>query len=286
MYDFRYCKLCSSADAAPYYRLKRSTLYRCPVCDFHYIDHLDQHLPETKATQDSGLTDRDRSFIASRLGENARKQSNRLAFLRQHLDPMQCRLLDIGAGAGLFLWMATDAGAIPSGIEPNPLLRAFAAEAYRIELTPETLDDPLWQMNFSEHFTAATLWDVIEHVDFPVELLEKTYHVLAPGGMLLLDTPSRDSLYYNLATLVTRLAGESAPLGLNAFYAPIRYGHKQIFRPAQLITTLQRIGFEVVTLQGGYVCGGWRGAVTSCLQPRDKIVLACRKPKPPTATSQ
>lgn len=46
-YDFRRCKLCGTYTASPKYRLKKTTVYACAACGFHFIDHLDTLTPES-----------------------------------------------------------------------------------------------------------------------------------------------------------------------------------------------------------------------------------------------
>jgi hypothetical protein len=41
MYDFSRYKLCATNAASPKYRLKKTTVYACAACGFHFIDHLD-----------------------------------------------------------------------------------------------------------------------------------------------------------------------------------------------------------------------------------------------------
>lgn len=283
MYDFTHCKLCAQPVAVPTYRLKKAMLYRCPACDFHYIDHLD----DLTAPDTAELDERACRLIESKLPDNARLHRARLAFVQKHVPPAGSHCLDIGAGVGLYLSLLAAAGATVRGSEPGSVNRAFARQKFSLDLEAPTIDQPFWQEGFLDTFDQATLWDVIEHVNFPRETLASAFTVLKPGGWLFLDTPSRDSFYYRISEFVCRSSKGTNPLFLSTLYSSARYGHKQIFRPRQLKQLLEQIGFEVVTLRGFHDLnlpfgGGLNTILNVCaglLRPKDKIVIACRKPK-------
>src|SRR5512133_2686861 len=122
MHDFTRCKLCAQPSAVPAYRLKSVVLYRCPACDFHYIDHLDDL---DKPVQAAVLDERTYRLIEAKLADNARLHRARLGFVKKHttLEGAQC--LDIGAGVGFYPHLLADTGASVRGIEPGSLNRDF-----------------------------------------------------------------------------------------------------------------------------------------------------------------
>jgi hypothetical protein len=110
-----------------------------------------------------------------------------------------------------------------------------------------------------------TLWDVLEHVNFPSETLQNAYNVTKPGGWLFLDTPRRDALYYRLSEWSYRLSGGMNPLFLESLYSPLPYRHKQIFTLRQLVQLVRAIGYSVISLHN------------NALQPQNKMVLVCQR---------
>jgi 2-polyprenyl-3-methyl-5-hydroxy-6-metoxy-1,4-benzoquinol methylase len=56
-------------------------------------------------------------------------------------------------------------------------------------------------------FAVVTLWGVLEHVRHPDVLLRAAASLLAPGGHVLLETPSPLGAFQRLASLVLRLSG-------------------------------------------------------------------------------
>ena len=119
-----------------------------------------------------------------------------------------------------------------------------------------------------------TLWDVIEHVNFPVETMEAVQRILRPGGMLFIDTPSREAASYRLSERLYRLTGGKISLYLNSFYSAAPFGHKQIFRPTQLAQLARKAGFDVVSMKYGYED---RVGLSTFVRPRNRLVLVCRR---------
>jgi len=265
-YDFRRCKLCGEMAAAPRYHLKNTDLLVCANCDFHFIAHLDT-LPTAASDQEGRTLDVTAwNFIEGKLKQNRRQLTKRLAVVIEQLPLNGKAALDIGAGVGLFSHMLKDVGAVAEGIEPQRIFREFAQEKFGLTLRAETIDAPFWQEGFVEHFDLVTLWDTLEHLNFPVETLRDAARVLKPGGLLFLDTPSRDSFYYKISEWSYRLSKGTNPLFLSSLYSPKPFRHKQIFTVRQLIDLVEKLNFEVVAKNR-----------SGLFDPGNKIVLVAKK---------
>ena len=262
MYDFSRCKLCGGKVAAPKYKLKQMLLYACSNCDFHYIDALDDFPDEQP--EESLLTGKGRNFIESKLPQNAIQLDKNLQFVKAHVALSGMHCLDIGSGAGLFLSLLKEAGAVPHGIEPQKVFREFAMKKFHLSVRRELIDDFCWQNEYSGFFDVVTLWDTLEHVNFPAETLRAAWRAMKPGGYLFLDTPSRDSFFYRASVWSYRFSQGRNPLLLNTIYSPRPYGHKQIFTMAQLWTLLESSGLSVVGRSAFH-------------RSRNKLVVVCRK---------
>jgi 2-polyprenyl-6-hydroxyphenyl methylase/3-demethylubiquinone-9 3-methyltransferase len=94
-----------------------------------------------------------------------------------------------------------------------------------------------------------TLWDVIEHVNYPYETLNSAANVLKAGGYLLIDTPCRDSFYHRVGEITYKLTGGKYPTFLNAMYSSHLFGHKQIFSTTEMRKLFEAIGMEIVELK-------------------------------------
>ncbi len=269
VYDFRHCKLCATDSASPKYLLKKMNVYVCPVCDFHYISHLDTLVPVVPDDDLQPLDQKSLNYIESRLPANEKQHRKNLLLVKGQLSLPGTQCLDIGAGAGLFPHLLAESGASVHGIEPQAIFRAFARQKFGIALRGETLDSNYWQQQFVSFFDMVTLWDVFEHVNFPVELLQHAYNVITPGGLLFLDTPRRDALFYRISEWSYRLSDGANPLFLESLYSPLPFRHKHLFTLRQLLQLVERIGFTVVSINA------------SLFRMQNKMVLVCRKPLSP-----
>jgi 2-polyprenyl-6-hydroxyphenyl methylase/3-demethylubiquinone-9 3-methyltransferase len=266
VYDFSRCKLCENKAAVPTYKLKNTTIYVCAACDFHFINYLDTltydcHHDETRALDQASCT-----YIESKLFESEKKLQKNLLLVKQYRPLSKAHCLDIGVGAGLFINLLLKSGAVVHGIEPQKIFREFAQKKFGITIHRETIDDHYWQQGFAGYFNIITLWDVLEHVNFPAETLKNAYNVTEAGGWLFLDTPRRDSFFYKLGELSYKLSGGSNPFIFESIYSSQPYRHKQLFTLQQLIQLVEKIGFSVVHLN------------TSLFKPQNKMILVCRKP--------
>lgn len=241
---FSLCKLCNKKGSIPTYRLNKSSIYRCPHCDFHFLNHLDGGGGE----EGTNLSTAGRRYIESRLDEGKHLHPLRLQLVEQHCSLAGAMTLDIGAGVGQFILLSQQQGASALGIEPSALRRAYAHETYDLELSPHLTEDAYWQSSYLRSFDLITLWDVIEHVDDPRSTLAAAVALLKPEGLLCLDTPDREVFSYRLSQLAARATGGLFPLFFNHFYSTTRYGHKQIFTRQQITELLQNFGLVPATI--------------------------------------
>jgi 2-polyprenyl-6-hydroxyphenyl methylase/3-demethylubiquinone-9 3-methyltransferase len=264
-YDFSRCKLCARYAARPKYQLKKTAVYACAACGFHFINHLDSLPSGHPGAAAHPLDRKTRDYIEGRLPASERQLRKNLLLVKRHISLSGAHCLDIGAGAGLFAHLLAEAGAVVQGIEPQAIFREFARQKYGLALNGETIDARHWQQGFGGFFDVVTLWDVFEHVNFPAETLQDAYQVMKPGGWLFLDTPRRDALYYRISEWSYRLSGGANSRLLGSLYSPLPFRHKQMFTLRQLLALAERIGFSVA------------GVHSSLFQPHSRMVLVCRK---------
>jgi SAM-dependent methyltransferase len=93
------------------------------------------------------------------------------------------RILDVGCARGDFLEFASVRGYRVTGVDLNPDL---ADQARRRGFEVHTGD--LRELTLPDAPDAITMWDVIEHVDDPVEVLAACAAVVRPGGWVLFHT--------------------------------------------------------------------------------------------------
>lgn len=140
----------------------------------------------------------------------------------------QGRLLDVGCGSGGFLdrmhhrgWSVVGLDTAPGAVDHvrNTLgLPAFAGSLPQPVIPPESFD-------------VVTMWQCLEHVHRPLEMLREAYQVLVPGGWLYVTVP-------NFASGAARWFGADW-FGLDL---PRHLVH---FDPDTLREMLERAGFDV-----------------------------------------
>jgi 2-polyprenyl-3-methyl-5-hydroxy-6-metoxy-1,4-benzoquinol methylase len=152
------------------------------------------------------------------------------------------QILDVGCAGGAFVKAAVDAGFSAIGIEPSSWMCEYGRTEYGLDLRQGILED----FTFADQsFDIITLWDVLEHVYTPVEVLRECHRLLKPGGLLIVNYP-------DYASLARKVLGWKWPFFLSC--------HLFYFTPSSITKLLTKCGLEVVevrtffqTLEFGYV---------------------------------
>lgn len=143
------------------------------------------------------------------------------------------RLLDVGCGTGVFL---AEAKKNPhwevSGVEPNLMAADYARNELEIPIFPERFSDaPLPESCYD----VITMWNVLEHLDHPVQDLRRAVEILRPGGMLVICIPNLESIGAKI--FGPAWAGWDLPR------------HLYLFPQHQLKTVLENIGLIEIDRQ-------------------------------------
>jgi protein O-GlcNAc transferase len=127
------------------------------------------------------------------------------------------RWLDVGAGSGMLLALAAECGYEIAALE----LRDDVADALgrlgirvRQEQVQDLAKGPAGQ------FDIISLCDVLEHVAFPLPVLDAVTHALSINGVLAISCPNRDSLVWR------QLDAED----VNPYWLEIEHFHNFSFR--------------------------------------------------------
>jgi 2-polyprenyl-6-hydroxyphenyl methylase/3-demethylubiquinone-9 3-methyltransferase len=230
------------------YKLRNANVY-VSQGGYHFTDYLDPVAEISPEIDISQLTDQESSYIETQLQANTQRFKHQVEVLKKHLSIKNAKVLDIGCGGGLFLSLLKKEGAKVTGIELSDSRAQYAATQHGLEVHKHPIESDFWQKSFEDSFDAVTLWDVIEHVNYPLQTLQCAVNVLKRGGLLLIDTPCRDSFYHQVGEITYRLSGGRFPTFLNAMYSSHLFGHKQIFSAAEMKDIFRSSGLEVVELQ-------------------------------------
>jgi 2-polyprenyl-6-hydroxyphenyl methylase/3-demethylubiquinone-9 3-methyltransferase len=227
--NFDTCKLCGTTGCLPKYTLRDFCVPSCPSCDFHTINYLD--VSQTDPRQPDANAVR---YIRTQLEHN-HQRSKEQADLCESTLGNNLKVLDIGCGGGAFMEIMKKRGHRTVGIELNPARRNYCQS-----IGLDVLGSPIESWSETpDQFDLITLWDVIEHVNYPRTTIEATFHHLEKGGALILDTPSRDALFYRAGELTYQISGRLFPTFLATMYSAKPFAHKQIFSDEQIEHLLQ-----------------------------------------------
>jgi 2-polyprenyl-3-methyl-5-hydroxy-6-metoxy-1,4-benzoquinol methylase len=148
------------------------------------------------------------------------------------------RLLDVGCSTGALMMSAQRCGIEAEGVEPAKRA-ALAAQAAGLRVYPGTLA----AAGFSaESFQAATLFEVIEHLREPGEVLREIWRILEPHGVLIVGTGNAAS--WTVALMKGRW---------DYFQVSRHGGHISFFTPHSLELLAARCGFRIERLETRHV---------------------------------
>jgi len=142
------------------------------------------------------------------------------------------RLLDIGCGNGTtYLTRMRTMGWDTYGVELNDRACKYAIAAGH-NIFCGQLSDAAWP---NDYFDAISLWDTLEHIHNPRQVLTECRRILKPDGILALSVPNFGSIY-------ARILKDKWFM----FTAPLHYYH---YTFGTLSKLLGRCGFRVSMLE-------------------------------------
>ncbi len=116
--------------------------------------------------------------------------NTRLAKIEKYIKSGR-KLLDIGAGVGIFAGTAENRGWDVTGLELTEEDCLYAKKNYNIDLIQENF----YNVDWDRQFDVITLFEVIEHLREPDKALFRINKMLKDDGLFVLATPILDSLY-------------------------------------------------------------------------------------------
>ncbi|MDP1713557.1 MAG: class I SAM-dependent methyltransferase [Anaerolineales bacterium] len=240
-------ELKKSTGGSPKYRLSNADVFVSPG-GYHFIDYLDSVEEISPQIDGSGLTDEEVAYIEKSLQSNPERFENQVNAVKKHMPVKNKAVLDIGCGGGLFLSKLQQEGAVTTGIELSDTRAHYAKTNHGLEIFKRPIEADPWKEHHGS-FDVVTLWDVLEHVNFPFSTLQSAANMLKSGGILLIDTPCRDAFYHRMGEFTYWLSRGQYPTFLNTMYSSHMFGHKQILSLSEMREMLEAVGMEIVELR-------------------------------------
>jgi SAM-dependent methyltransferase len=195
------CVTCGAAASQPVYTKFDLNIVECPGCGLHFVNprhprgvvwarysaeyFAREYLPAQRALFGGQLDPR---ALAKDFGPTLSRLESALGG--------PGRLLDIGAGGGLFVAAAASRGWTAVGLEISDAAVDFGRTVLGVDMrkgTAESIADMDRSIDV-QRFDAVTMFDVIEHLYDPVAVLRSARAILRPGGMLMITTPNYRAL--------------------------------------------------------------------------------------------
>lgn len=171
----------------------------------------------------------------------------------QGIVPIPGRFLDIGCGDGSLCRAMALAGWSTLGLDPA--LPAQVDQSFgsgHLKLLRTGLSD----LAKSELFDVVTLWDVVEHVEQPLQLITLAADYLAPGGQLVIETGNYQS--------------EGRVMNPDSWWN-FQVDHRWYLAPPQLGALLSQAGLGGIKLIDHVLRPWWKG--NSGLRPQSMRTL-------------
>jgi SAM-dependent methyltransferase len=234
------CYLCGSRDVLLVQANRSYSYVSCRACGFRR-----RHpLPSAQEERELYEADyyEDRGLVVGLEGQS----SLLLELIRSRVAKLTAlnggpgSLLDVGAGTGLFMEAAIQAGWTATGLETSEAAARIAGRITRGRILQGRIED----LDFQERFDAATVWDVLEHLPDPRASLSVIRMRLKARGLVGISLP-------NVSGLKARLRGNRWR------YYQHSFGHISHFSPRTLSTLLEQAGFrpEAVSATGVFNLG-------------------------------
>lgn len=102
------------------------------------------------------------------------------------------KLLDLGCSTGLFMKIAQSDGWIVKGVELSIENSEFARKEFKLDVITGNIEE----INFgTDKYDVITMWDFLEHLFNPSNVLNKIHSLLDSNGLLVLSTPDIGSFF-------------------------------------------------------------------------------------------
>lgn len=163
---------------------------------------------------------------------SGRRLTTAIKLLNTESHPLQ--LLDVGCSSGALLAVAENMGMEVFGVEPASAAAATAQRA-GFDVYAGYLHEACLP---SEKFDIVTLFEIVEHLSDPIELIAECSRVLKPGGILAVNTP-------NAASWTAKFMSER----WEGFCLIRLGGHASFFTPKSMNSLAQICGLQIARIE-------------------------------------
>lgn len=185
------CRLCGNDDIIHKYEIKDHSIYSCKNCNLIFIGELniepcefydqDYFCSETASKGYNNYKE-----LESSLRKTFQKRISNIEKY-YNIKDKKTTILDYGCGFGFFVDEVSKKGYDVKGFEISQYAAGYARENLKLDVRNI--------MNYpSNSFDLITLWDVIEHLENPLEILKNVNELLKDKGKIVITTGDISSI--------------------------------------------------------------------------------------------
>lgn len=237
MTDITTCNLCGATEARRLFSKDGVDFLQCRRCGLEWVDPLPdmETMHRLYSSPKYYNTDNISQYGYSDYVRNKHLYVNlfnrRLDEILHYTGGRRGRLLDVGCALGILLELARLRGWEVQGVDVSAYATDIARDYYNLDVLTGELANAAYP---DGRFDVVVMDDLIEHVADPTALVIEARRILAPGGLLTLNTPNRAGLWHLL-------------MGRRWFHYR-QTEHTFFFSPPVISRLLERYGFEILEI--------------------------------------
>lgn len=189
--DREHCPICHGTDKSYQFSKFDIELYQCNTCKTGFFNKVPKNTNDVYSAPKALKFSKD-GYMANKDYRMVRFAKERIQLIEKLTNKQmkELSILDVGCGSGWFLEEAKNNGANCYGLELGKDLAAFTAE--RLDINVWNCD--LLELDTEVKVDVVTMFDLIEHVEDPVQLVKKAKSLLKENGIIVIFTPQFDSV--------------------------------------------------------------------------------------------
>lgn len=220
-FKFRNCDVCGNKDSTELIKLYGTAYHQCTSCSSIYANPVADNIVEICQENYRNSIDGYITKIQDKRKQNYKKLKRFSNFRKTG------NLLEIGCNAGAFISVARDMGWNVKGVDISVTASSYAREKMGLDVYTGTVENAAYP---AEYFDVIYTNAVLEHLRYPLSVLQECRRILRPDGVFYASTVNWDSY-------TRQMLGSGWKL-----IDPITHIH--LFTPDNIITLCKYAGLE------------------------------------------